>query len=234
MLRELYRRLILLIARTLTLIYVRRYEAVGREHVPRDGGLIIASNHLNNADPPMIALALGRYPIFMAKKEMIDLPVVGPLFRAWGAFPVRRHEADLHALRAASEVVRSGGALMMFPEGTRSRTGTLGRGHPGTAMIALRTDARILPVAVTGTEHIRWPRFFLKPRSVPLVRVVIGEAFTLPPVARVNNDSAQQATDETMRHIAALLPPEYRGVYADPDGAVAAADTGATRSTNST
>lgn len=112
---------------------------------------------------------------------------------------------------------------MMFPEGTRSRTAGLGRGHPGTAMIALRTGATIVPVAVTGTENVRWPKFFLRPRSVRRVRVVIGEPFTLAPVARINNESAQEATDEIMRRVAALLPPEYRGVYGgDRDSVVAA------------
>jgi 1-acyl-sn-glycerol-3-phosphate acyltransferase len=211
---------VLAIARLLTLIYCRRYESAGRAHVPKHGGVIVASNHLNNADPPMIALALGRPIVFMAKKEMLDVPVAGRFFRWWGTFPVRRGEADLGALRTATEVVRAGNMLMMFPEGTRSRTGGLGRGHPGTAMIALRTGAPVLPVAVTGTETIVWPRFFLRPRSVRQVRVVIGEPFTLERPARINAEAAQQATDEIMRRIAALLPAEYRGVYADaPAGA---------------
>lgn len=227
MLRDLYRRGVLLIGWTLTLIYVRRYEAEGRENVPRDGGVIVASNHLNNADPPMIARALRpRYPVFMAKKEMVEKPVVGPLFRAWGAFPVRRGEADLGALRAATELVRSGEMLLMFPEGTRSRAGTLQRGHPGTAMIAMRTGVPVLPVAVYGTEHIKWPAFFLRPRSVRRIRVAIGEPFTLSGYARINGETAQAATEEIMRRIAALLPPQYRGAYADvADGAPGSAVT---------
>jgi 1-acyl-sn-glycerol-3-phosphate acyltransferase len=151
----------------------------------------------------------------MAKKEMIDTPVFGLAFRAWGAFPVRRFEADLGALRRAVDVVRSGEALMMFPEGTRSRTGKLTKGHPGTALVAYRSGAPVLPVAITGTEGIRWPWFVLKLRGVARIRVVIGEPFVLPPVARIDAAAAQQGTDEIMRHIAALLPPEYRGVYAE-------------------
>lgn len=223
-LRDFYRWCIILVVRALTFIYCQRYEVVGREHVPQGGGVIVVSNHLNNADPPMVARAVGRPVVFMAKYEMLKLPVVGFLFRAWGAFPVHRGEADLAALRAASDVVRRGEVLMMFPEGTRSRTGGLGRGHPGTALIALRTGAPVLPVAVTGTEAIRWPSFFLKPRSVRHVRVVIGEPFQLERGRRVDTDAVNRATDGIMHRIAALLPPQYRGEYADtPPGEPAAA-----------
>ena len=210
-----YRRFIILLDWTVTRIYVRKLEIVGREHVPMEGPLIVASNHLNNADPPMVALAIPRYPTYMAKQEMINWPILGPAFRIFGAFPVRRGEADRSALRMATEVVQRGAMLVMFPEGTRSRTGGLGKGHPGTGLIALRTGAPILPVAVTGTEGVRWPWIFLKPYSIKHVRVVIGEPFRVPPVERINNESAAEATDLIMRRIAALLPPEYRGAYAN-------------------
>lgn len=215
MIRGLYRSGILALGRFLGFIYVREYIAEGSEHVPKDGGLIVVSNHLNNADPPFIALALGRPPIFMAKKEMLKLPIVGPLFRAWGTFPVRRGEADIAALRAATEVVNRGEMLFMFPEGTRSRDAKLAQGHPGTALIALRTGAPILPVAITGTEGVKWPAIFVKPRSVKRIKVVIGKPFTLERPDRVNSAAATAATDTIMRSIAALLPREYRGVYAD-------------------
>jgi 1-acyl-sn-glycerol-3-phosphate acyltransferase len=173
--RTLYRRFVLLVGDLLTFFYCRRYEVVGREHVPASGGLIVVSNHLNSADPPMIQRALPRYVVFMAKKEMIDAPIIGMLFKAWGAFPVRRGEPDLGAVRAACRVVDSGEMLMMFPEGTRSRSGRLGAGHPGTAPIARRTNAPILPAAITGTEGVKWPGVFFRPRSIRHIRVSIGE-----------------------------------------------------------
>jgi 1-acyl-sn-glycerol-3-phosphate acyltransferase len=215
MVRRLYRKFVLALGRFLGFVYVREYIAEGKENVPKDGGLIVVSNHLNNADPPFIALALGRPPIFMAKKEMLKLPIVGPLFRAWGTFPVRRGEADIAALREATNVVNRGEMLFMFPEGTRSRDAKLAKGHPGTALIALRTGAPILPVAITGTEGVKWPAIFLKPRSVKQIKVVVGEPFTLERPARVNTEAAIDGTATIMRHIADLLPPEYRGVYAD-------------------
>jgi 1-acyl-sn-glycerol-3-phosphate acyltransferase len=223
MLLSAYRRFIILLDWTLARIYIRKIEIVGREHVPMTGPLILASNHLNNADPPLIALAVPRLPTYMAKREMIRWPLLGPAFRIFGAFPVRRGEADLSALRAASEVVESGRMLVMFPEGTRSRTGGLAKGHPGTALVALRTGAPVLPVAVTGTKNIKWPWIFLLPQSVRRVRVTIGEPFRLPPVERVNSQAAAQATEVIMRRIAALLPPEHRGVYANAEPKPAAA-----------
>lgn len=214
LLRDVYRRLVMLLGRTLTLIYVRKYEVVGRENVPRKGPVIVASNHLNNADPPFVTRALGRYPVFMAKKEMLEMPLFGLGFRAWGAFPVRRGEVDLSAMRAATRVVGRGDMLLMFPEGTRSRTGGLGRGRSGTARVALRTGVPILPVAITGSESIKWPGFFLRPRQVRHIRVVIGEPFHLPQVERAGREAAREGTDAIMRRIAELLPAEYRGVYA--------------------
>jgi 1-acyl-sn-glycerol-3-phosphate acyltransferase len=214
MLRNAYRRFVMLLGDLLTFLYVRKYEVVGQENVPPAGAIIVASNHLNAADPPFVTRALGRPPIFMAKKEMLDLPLFGLAFRAWGAFPVRRGEFDLAAIRAAVDVLQRGEVLLMFPEGTRSRTGGLGRGHPGTATIALHTGAPILPVAITGTENVKWPWFLLRPLLVRHVRVVIGEPFHLAEVQRVNREAARQATDIIMLRIAGMLPPEYRGVYA--------------------
>jgi 1-acyl-sn-glycerol-3-phosphate acyltransferase len=211
---SLYRRGIILLDKLCFTVYCRKFEIVGREHVPMEGGVIIASNHLNNADPPAISLALPRLPTFMAKKEMFGWPILGPAFRAFGAFPVRRTEADLAALRMATELIHDGHVLIMFPEGTRSRTGGLTKGHPGTALIGLRTGAPIVPVAVTGTIGVRWPWIFLKPWSIKHVTVTFGEPFTLPPVERINTKAAEAATDVIMRRIAALLPEQYRGVYA--------------------
>jgi 1-acyl-sn-glycerol-3-phosphate acyltransferase len=213
-----YRKSIIILDWTLTRIFVRKFEVVGKENIPAEGPIILASNHLNNADPPMIALAIRpRYPMYMAKREMIRWPILGPAFRIFGAFPVRRGEADISALRAATEAIKSGALLVMFPEGTRSRTGGLTKGHPGTALIALRTGVPVLPVAITGSEGIGWPWFFLKPQSVRGIKVTIGEPFLLPAPERINSKSTAEAHETIMRRIAVLLPPKYRGVYPDTE-----------------
>ena len=215
---DVYRKGVVFVDWALSHLYVRKFEVFGRENIPLDGPLILTSNHLNNADPPMIILAVQpRHPTFMAKQEMINWPVAGLLLKYYGAFPVRRGEADRAALKAACEIVEGGAMLVMFPEGTRSRTGGMTKGHPGSGLVALRTGALVLPVAITGSEGIGWPWIFFKPFSIKHITITIGESFHLPPVERINSESTAQATDIIMRRIAALLPPNYRGVYADTD-----------------
>jgi len=213
-----YRYFIIGLDWVLTHIYIRKFEVVGKENLPLEGPLIVASNHLNNADPPMIALATRpRFPMFMAKREMINWPVLGPAFRIFGAFPVSRGKADISALRAATEHLENGAMLVMFPEGTRTRNGGMNEGHPGTGIIAMRSGAPILPVAITGSEKIGWPWIFLKPFSVPHIKVVIGKPFHLPEYERTTSEAAVEATGIIMRKIAELLPPTYQGVYADTE-----------------
>jgi cytidylate kinase len=190
---------------------VGRYEVHGAERVPRHGPLIVVSNHLNNADPPLLGAALPRRLRFMAKQELFETRF-GVFMRWFGAFPVRRFEADLTALRQAQAIVNEGGALAMFPEGHRSRTSGWGPPHPGTALIALRTGAPLLPVAITGTERIRSPLILFRK---PPIRVVVGEPFTLPAARRVTSEAVQAGAEEIMHRIAALLPPGYRGIYGD-------------------
>jgi 1-acyl-sn-glycerol-3-phosphate acyltransferase len=153
----------------------------------------------------------------MAKKEMFRWPGVNLLFRLIGAFPVDRQGADLGALREAQAVINGGTLLLMFPEGTRSKDRVLHAGFPGTALIAYRTGAPIVPVAIWGTEHIVWPWLFVKPLMHPRVHVRIGEPFFPPKAERITSEQAKAATDDIMRHIAALLPPAYRGPYGEAE-----------------
>jgi 1-acyl-sn-glycerol-3-phosphate acyltransferase len=196
------------------LIYVKGPDVHGLSNVPKTGGAIVISNHLNNADPCVLPGVFRRRMVIMAKKEMFKWPGVSLLFRLIGAFPVDRQGADLAALREAQNVVHGGMLLLMFPEGTRSKDRQLHAGFPGTALVAYRTGAPILPVAITGTEHVSWPWVFLKPFiGRPKVVVRIGKPFYPPKAERITSEAARSATDEIMMHIAELLPPEYQGEY---------------------
>lgn len=188
-----------------------RLEVSGREHVPPSGPLLVVCNHLSNVDPPLLAAVLPR-PLFMMAKQEIFRGPLGWMARRYGAFPVRRGEADREALRTALEHLQRGRALGMFPEGTRSRSGQLQRAKPGVGLLALRAGCPILPVALSGTPQLARPLALLRR---PRVTVRIGESFTLPPECDGSRADAQAATDAIMRRLAALLPPDQRGVYRD-------------------
>jgi 1-acyl-sn-glycerol-3-phosphate acyltransferase len=199
--------------RLCTFLYVRGPKVEGRENVPATGGGILVSNHLNNADPCVIPGALDRRVISMAKKEMFKWPVVNILFLMIGAFPVDRQGADLGALREAQRTVSSGLLLLMFPEGTRSKDRQLKRGFPGSALVAYRTGVPLIPVAVTGTEGLKWPFLFFKPFLGPRVTIRFGKPFYPPAAQRITTQAAKDATDDIMLHIAELLPVEYQGEF---------------------
>ncbi len=193
------------------LLGLSRWRVVGRENVPPTGPLIVVANHLHIADPPLLAASLPRRIVFMAKEELFA-PPWGIFVRAYGAFPVRRGEADRNALRQGERTLGQGLALGMFPEGTRSPNHTLQRAHPGTALIAFRTRAPILPVGITGSERIRGIGSVL---ARPEITVNIGEPFSLPlPKGKVTARELADLADFIMERIADLIPPPYRGVYA--------------------
>lgn len=193
-----------------------RISATGSEHVPREGALIIASNHLNDADPGILATRIPRRLVFMTKVELFKIPGLAQFLRAYGAFPVRRGEADLTALRRGNEALEKGLALVLFPEGTRAgKAARLGKAHPGAALIAMRKRVPILPVAITGSQDMAMPWLFLRPFRRRRITLTIGEPFYLPDVPRVNSETVEAGTEEVMRRIAALLPEEYRGYYGE-------------------
>ncbi|MGB9885949.1 MAG: lysophospholipid acyltransferase family protein [Moorellales bacterium] len=131
-----------------------RWEVTGRENVPRRGPVVVVSNHISLWDPIAVGVALPRRVYFMAKEELFRLPLVGLVLRGLGAFPVRRGEADLAAMRQALRLLRQGKVVGIFPEGGRSRRGTLEEFQRGAALLALRTQAPLLPVALIGTNRI--------------------------------------------------------------------------------
>ncbi|MDF2837147.1 MAG: acyl-phosphate glycerol 3-phosphate acyltransferase [Paenibacillus sp.] len=128
-----------------------RLEARGLHHIPAEGPVILASNHISNLDPPTIGVLVPRKVYFMAKEELFKVPVLGPLIRAFGAFPVKRGGVSKEAIKSAINLLKEGNVLGIFPEGSRK---TPGAAKKGTAMIAVRSGAIIIPVAVVGNYRI--------------------------------------------------------------------------------
>jgi len=180
----------------------------GRQNVPETGQLILASNHLSWIDVPLIPAFLKRRVVYMAKEEAFKARG-GWIVRFFGAFPVKRGEADRQSLRAAEEQLKAGRILCIFPEGTRSKIHKLGQAHAGMGMIALRSDARVLPVAIYGSENV-----FKKFR--PRITIIFGEPMILTPKGKkITREDIDQSTKQVMHPISSILPPEYRGVYAE-------------------
>lgn len=150
------------------------FRVEGLENIPKTGPLIIASNHLSNADPPAVGgfAGLVRDSRFMAKKELFEIPVLGWFFRHCGYISVDRKRAigDFGALEGAIKALQDGESIVMFPEGTRSKTGQPQKPKSGIGLLVYKTDARVLPVKVEGTFGWPWVR---------KIRVKFGEPMTL-------------------------------------------------------
>lgn len=188
----------------------------GRRNMPRKGPVLIVANHLHNFDIIVLDAAIPRALCWMAKRELFERPWPARFFRLFGAFPVNRQTVDRAALRQAGLLLDDGMAVGVLPEGTRSVTHTLQRGNAGVVLIAQGRDIPIVPVAVAGTERLPFDvKRVNKPWFGRRVTVTIGEPIRLPPRRPGERVDLQAATDELMLAIAALLPPEYRGVYAD-------------------
>jgi 1-acyl-sn-glycerol-3-phosphate acyltransferase len=200
--------------------FMARVELHGLDHVrDLEGPVLLVANHVSNADATLIGSfvtpALGRRIYWLGKQEALDWPVVGKLLELNAVMGIQRGAADVVAFRSAKRVLDEGHVLIVFPEGTRSLSGALQEAKEGTTILALRTGARIVPIGISGTRRV-WPRGQRLPHPTGH-RVVlrVGQPFTISaPGSGAERRAAQvAATTEIMGRIAALLPPDQRGVY---------------------
>ncbi|MFI5261899.1 MAG: lysophospholipid acyltransferase family protein [Candidatus Limnocylindrales bacterium] len=193
-----------------------RVRYTGPAELPRTGPLLVVANHTSNIDPPLVAAwlqpRLGR-PIQFLAKEQLFVPALRPLLTHAGAILVRAGGSDIQAYRDALAVLRGGGAVGLFPEGTRSLDGVLGEPHPGVGLLALRAGVPILPVGISGAQRFL-PREGRIPAFGTRITIRVGEPFTIG-AARQRRGAAAAATDEIMSRLASLLVPSQRGRW-DP------------------
>ncbi len=172
---------------------IYRFEIIGREHFPKEGGVLLCSNHIDVLDPPVVGINAPRPVNFMAKAELFTVPILGKALNHLNAFPVKRGMSDREALRNGLAVLKEGKVLGLFPEGTRSKTGELGKGLAGAGFFALRTDAVVVPCAIIGPY-----------KAFKRLKVVYGEPLNLEEL-RIRKASAEETTELIMSEIRKLI-----------------------------
>jgi len=190
-------------------------EVNGMEKLP-EGNVIVAANHLGRLDTAALLCILDREDIIMPVAEKYrDHPLFGAIGRAANAVWLNRFDADYSALRQILDRMKTGGILVIAPEGTRSKTEALQPGKMGVAFLANKSGYPVLPVATTGTEDRRVIENLKRFRRLKIT-VTAADLLTIDiPKGKGREEAMRQATDEIMCQIAALLPETYRGVYAD-------------------
>ncbi|MFN3652420.1 MAG: lysophospholipid acyltransferase family protein [Armatimonadota bacterium] len=186
----------------------------GLEHVPESGGAILAGNHLSWGDPPAIRAVIRRRLWFMANEFLFRVPVLGKLIPLYGAFPVDRDRMDRESLRRAERHLQDGDLLCIFPEGGTTLTGRLSPFEGGAALLAIRNNVPIVPMAITGTDRV-WPMGGENPALPRYARGGVTVRFG-PPIHPESIDGSlsrkqrlELLTQKTYEGVAALLPPEY-------------------------
>lgn len=195
----------------------------GIKNVPKTGPFILVANHLHNLDPLFAQMTLPRNTHFFVKKELFNYPIISQIARWSGGFPVDRGSPDRKAIRSAEAALKQGVGVGIYVEGTRSLTLSLQKGLSGAGLIAVRNDVPIIPMVITGSERLPFngnKTKLRKGRKLPErghkgVRLVFGEPFRIETMRDGKRIGAAEATDQIMMVLARMLPPDYRGVYAD-------------------
>ncbi|WP_102274734.1 lysophospholipid acyltransferase family protein [Cytobacillus massiliigabonensis] len=172
---------------------IYRFDVIGTEHFPKEGGVLLCSNHIHNFDPPVVGINAPRPVHFMAKEELFNVPILGKLVPHLNAFPVKRGMSDREALRKGLAILKDGHVLGLFPEGTRSKTGELKKGLAGAGFFALRTDAAIVPCAIIGPY-----------KAFKKLKVVYGKPIDMNSL-RERKASAEETTEIIMDAIRKLI-----------------------------
>lgn len=188
----------------ITLLFFGRISSIGRKNVPKKGPVILAPNHISYVDPPATGCGIYRPVRFMAKTELFEIPVLGKLIAGVGAFPVRQHTADRKALKRAIDLLGKGEVVCIFPEGTRSLDGKLMEPLPGLGMIAIKSKAPVVPVALIGTNKV------IRPHSPLLhfgkIKIVFGKPITFDDLYErgMDKEALEEVGNRVMSAIAAL------------------------------
>ena len=178
----------------LVCLLVWRFEAVGADNVPRSGPVIVACNHVSYLDPVALGVGAPRMLTYLAKKQLFDIPLLGPIIRGCGAYPLDRQAGGVAAVRVALKVLKEGRCIGIFPEGTRNLTGSAPE-KGGAAFLAALSGAPVIPAAVVGTKNAK---------RLAQIRVIYGEPMTIVRNRKADEGDLEKWTAEIMRRIRVL------------------------------
>lgn len=174
-----------------------RTKVIGAKNIPKEGAFILAANHVSNWDPPFLGTFINRTVNYMGKEELFKNPIMAAICRGLNVFPVKRGAADKNAIKTAVKILKFDNCLGIFPEGTRSKTGKIGKAESGVSLIAAMTKAPIIPAAIINTEKI-----FSSEIKFPRLAVVYGEPIKFSGSAKdkdAMNDFAQYLMNEIVK-----------------------------------
>jgi len=185
---------------TLPTILIYRARAIRTENVPLTGPVIVTPNHFSQMDHFFAAVYLRRKVQFMAKSQLFTNPILKYIFSRGGVFPVRRGYNDEEAFKTAHTVLDRGGAVLMYAEGGRSRTGDLGEPKRGVGKLALESGVPVIPCAIHGSAHVRgWRRF-----QFPKVTIQYGEPLSFPMKENPTREEQKQVAEQVFDHVRAM------------------------------
>ena len=177
-----------------------KVEIIGLDNIPQTGAVILTCNHVSNFDPPLVGgfVGLRRDPIYIIKKELLSVPLIGAMLKSFGFIAIDRYRkgGDLHSLKQALKVIKSGKALFIFPEGTRSKTGKPIKPKAGVGFLLWHCQAPVIPIRVFNTEKLPFTRN---------LKVVIGKPFMLEKQeGKQTKEQFQDFADQVMQQIIKL------------------------------
>jgi len=193
-----------------------RVKIIGKENVPYGMPYVVAMNHISIYDPPFIAAFWPEVLEVIGASDVFDKPGQGQLVKLYGVMPVHRGEYDRAVLSKVVRIIKSGKPFLIAPEGGRSHVTAMRRAHAGIGYIVDATRVPVIPVGLVGTTDDFWQR--AKRGEKPELEMRIGKPISLPRITEkgsARRKARQDNADLVMRHVAGLLPEDYRGVYAE-------------------
>ena len=193
-----------------------RVKVTGQENIPYGKPYVVAMNHVSIFDPPLIGAFWPEQLEIIGAADVFDKPGQGQVLKIYGVIPVHRGDYDRALLTKIVRIIKSGFPLLIAPEGGRSHVPAMRRAKSGIAYMVEQTGVPVVPVGLVGTTEDFWQR--AKRGERPQLEMRIGKPITLPEITVKGNErheARQQNADLVMRHLAGLLPEEYRGVYAE-------------------